>query len=169
MTTDARGILEKTPFFADVLDASALDVLAEAAVHEEFDQGSVLIREREPGESLFVIAQGAVTVAVHDGGSDRRVATLHDGAIVGEISLLTGARRSATVTALRPTVTLEIAKPALQPILENSPALADLFAHTIERRKAELEALYGPASWMRHGLSASELAARIRRFFSLDH
>jgi len=46
--------------------------------------------------------------------------------------------------ALRPTVALEIARLALAPLSATSPDLADRFAETIERRKAELDCLYGP-------------------------
>jgi len=77
------------------------------------------------------------------------VATLHDGEIIGEMSLLTRAPRTATVAALRPTVTLEIGKPAVVPLLAKSPELAERFA-----------------DWLRRDFTASEITERIRRFFA---
>jgi CRP-like cAMP-binding protein len=163
---DAGAVLKGTSFFADVLDDASLDRLAKSAKPAEYDRGSVLIRESDPGDSLFVIVHGSVTVTIHERGADRRVATLRDGDIVGEMSLLTGAPRSATVTALRPTLTLEVAKPALEPLLVRSPELADHFAEMIEKRQAELHALHGPLHWLRPGVATAEIATRIRHFFA---
>jgi CRP-like cAMP-binding protein len=115
---------------------------------------------------MFVIVSGAVDVAIRDGGKDRRVATLGDGDVVGEMSLLTGARRTATVTALKPTVTLEINREALAPILKASPELAIHFSAMVLRRSAELEDLYGQPNWLPAGGAANDIVERIRRFFS---
>jgi CRP-like cAMP-binding protein len=158
-------LLKRIPFFAEVLDEAALDQLAKAATRSEFDHGTVLIREGDPGESMFVIVRGALGVAIRDGGKDRRVATLHDDEIVGEMSLLTGAPRAATVTALRPTETLEITRDALKPILDASPELAIKFSAMVLRRSAELDDLYGQPNWLRTTGVASDLTERIRRFF----
>lgn len=159
---DAGDILKRTAFFADVLGEGDIGALAMSAQRSDYDQGSVLIREGDPGESLFIVVRGAVRVATRDSGADRRVTTLHDGEIVGEMSLLTGARRSATVTALRPTVTLEINKSGLAPILSQSPDLADQFAQMVAERKAELDEVHGSADWLP---SAGTVANRIRAFF----
>ena len=112
-----RDVLGTIPFFAEVLDDRSLDALVAGAMRVEYDRGATILSENDPGESMFVIISGAVTVSIHNGGRDLSVATLHDGDIIGEMSLLTGAPRTATVSALRPTVALEIAKPALAPLL----------------------------------------------------
>ena len=163
-----HDVLKRIPFFAEILDDQSLDQLAEAATRTEFDHGTVVIREGDAGESMFVIAKGALAVSIRDGGKDRRVATLRDGDLVGEMSLLTGAARSATVTALRPTVTLEITRDALAPILKASPELAIQFSAMVLRRSAELEDLYGLPNWLRTGGTASDITTRVRRFFGFD-
>ncbi|WP_421725701.1 cyclic nucleotide-binding domain-containing protein [Bauldia sp.] len=159
---DAKTVLEKTPFFADILIDDDIAALAAAAKRHDYDKDSIIVREHDSGESLFIVVHGAVTVSTRDSGAARRVTTLHDGAIVGEMSLLTGAARAATVTALRPTVTLEIDKAGLAPILARSPDLADRFATMVDARKEELEDLHG-THWFP---SAGALAARIRSFFA---
>lgn len=161
-----RDVLSGIPLFAEVLDEASLTALAAGATRVEYDRGAVLIEEHAPGESMFVIVRGAVAVSVRDGGKERRVATLHDGEVVGEMSLLTGAPRAATVTAMRPTVAIEIPRSALAPILAAAPDLADHFAAIIEGRKKELDALYGERHWLTSGSPASEVAERVRRFFS---
>ena len=98
----AGDILAKVPFFADVLDEAQLDALAKSARRVEFDRFSTLMHEGDRDNSLLVIASGTVNVSV--AGRPQTVATLGEGDVVGEMSLLTGAPRSATVTAVRPVV-----------------------------------------------------------------
>ena len=92
---------------------------------------------------------------------------MRDGDIVGEMSLLTGAPRTATVTALSPTLTLEIAKQALAAVSRGvAGAGRSISPAMVLRRSAELDALYGPPNWLRAGGAAHDIAERIRRFFS---
>jgi CRP-like cAMP-binding protein len=160
-----REFLGTIPFFSEVLDGKQLDALAVNAKRREFDRGQVLIREDDRGETMFILIGGAAEVSVHDAGKERHVATVNAGQIVGEMSLMTGARRSATVTAVSPVVALEIAKAALQPILDQSPVLIEHFAAMLEKRQGELDRLYGPGFWRLFGLPRDELALVMRSFF----
>ena len=162
---DNQAVLANTPFFSEILGRDTLTSLAATASRREFDQGEALMREGETGESLFVIVRGAVTVTIHESGMDRRVASLHDGDVVGEMSLLTGAKRTATVSALKPTIALEITKSDLQPILDSNIELALQFAEIVDRRKSELDELHGPTNWLVPGAPVSDLAERIVAFF----
>lgn len=161
-----REFLGTIPFFAEVLDASELDGLAVGARRAEFDRGDVLIKEDERGESMFALVGGEVEVSVRDSGKIRHVATLYPGQIVGEMSLLTGARRSATVTALSPVVALEISKAALKPIVIANHDLYDKFAGMVSRRQAELDKLYGSGFLSLFTSPREQLSATIRSFFS---
>jgi CRP-like cAMP-binding protein len=163
---NTREFLGTIPFFAEVLDAKQLDALAAGASRREFERGQTLIREDDLGESMFALIGGAAEVTVHDAGKERHVATVNAGQIVGEMSLLTGARRSATVVATTPLVALEIPKAALQPILDASPALIEHFAEMLEKRQGELDRLYGAGFWSLFGLPRDELTLVMRSFFS---
>ena len=99
----------------------------------DYDRGSTLMREGDSDDSLVVIAEGDVNVSV--AGRPETVATLGEGDIVGEMSLLTGAPRSATVTVVRPVVALEIGKADLEPLLIMSPSLFERFAAVVEKRR----------------------------------
>jgi CRP-like cAMP-binding protein len=125
-----RDILAKTPFFADILDRGQLDALAAGLRVAEFAKGATLIREDDLGASMFmfVLASGEASVSVPGKARARRVATLRAGDIFGEMSLLTGARRAATVSATTPVRAVEIPKAALSPLIAASPELADRFA-----------------------------------------
>ena len=163
---ETREFLGSVPFFAEVLSGAELDALAAGTRYVEFDQGSNLIRERDIGDSMYVIAQGTVAVSIHDSGKDRSVATLRAGDLVGEMSLLTGAPRAATVTAQAPVVAIEIGRSAIEPLLTAEPALFDRFAAMLEKRQIELDKLYGAGLWLFYGPPRANLATVIRTYFA---
>ena len=77
---------------------------------------------------MYVVTDGKVIVSVHEPGGERVVATLGPGDVVGEMAMITGERRSATVKAKGRVTALEIAKAALAPLLAAEPKLAERFA-----------------------------------------
>src|SRR5262245_59052231 len=105
-----RVVLASIPFFAEVLDGEEIDILGGSIAPLSFAAGEVIIREEDGGDSMFVIVSGEVNVSVVDGDVARSVARLGPGDVVGEMSLMTGARRSATVTAATPVTVLEVTK-----------------------------------------------------------
>ena len=135
---DVRGILNSTAFFDVVLDAEQLDALATAVKVVHYGKRDVIVRERDLGASMFALVEGKVAVSVHTPGGDKTVATLGPGDVVGEMSLFTGERRSATVTAQGKVTALEITKQALEPILVAAPKLVERFATLVEQRHGEL-------------------------------
>ena len=122
----AREVLGAIPLFAKVLDAGQLERLA-ARCHEViFPAGAVLMAEGDFGTSMFALVEGEVSVTLADKRGDAHdVAELSAGDVVGEMSLLTGARRSATVVAETEVVAIEITKVALEEILARAPDLID--------------------------------------------
>lgn len=155
----ARDVLVIDPFFAEVLTEAELDSLAERAKFRHFDNGAKLIREDDTGASLFIVISGEITIDTGDRETGKHIATRGPGTIVGEMSLMTGARRSANVAATTEVTALEITKAALEPILATSPALAEGFAEMLKSRQSELDQAYGAGR--------GELARRIRGFFGL--
>lgn len=141
---DTRKFLESISFFSETLSSPELDVLADYARRVEFDPGSALIREGDLSDSMFVIVSGNVTVSVHDMENSRAVATLGPGQLAGEMALMTGAPRTATVAAETPVVALEIERPAVESLLSANPTLWIGLAAMLAKRQQELDALYGP-------------------------
>jgi CRP-like cAMP-binding protein len=162
-----RVVLASIPFFAEVLDGEEIDILGGRIAPLQFPAGAVLIRENDSGDSLFVIVSGEVDVSVGDGGGGAAswLARLGPDEIVGEMSLMTGARRSATVTAATPIIALEVTKAALEPILNAAPELVERFAAMLERRQAELDRLYGQGKWSLFGLTRRDLVMAMQAFF----
>lgn len=164
---EAKAAIHGAKFFNVVLDGAALDALAAAAKPVEFPGGSVVMRQSELGQSLFLIVDGKVAISVHEQGGEQKVATLAAGDIVGEMSLLTGARRSATARAVGKVRALEIDKAALAPLLAAAPKLVERFAAMMEQRGGELARRHGDAArWNSVGLGGAEVMARMTAFYS---
>jgi CRP-like cAMP-binding protein len=149
-----------------VLDAEQLNTLAAGARRVEFDHRSIIMHGHDLGASMFVISSGTVEVSTRGAGTAIHVASLRSGEIVGEMSLLTGARRSATVTAIGPVAALEIDQATLRPMLTASPELYERFAAMLERRCTELDRIHGDGFWNLFGLSRDQIAPAIRSFFA---
>jgi len=160
---NSREVLARVPFFADTLDDAELDALAAIARYVEFDRAATLMREGEQDDSLLVIVSGTVNVSV--AASPQTVASLGEGDVVGEMSLLTGAPRSATVTAVRPVVALEVTKADVEPLLVMSPSLFERFAAVVENRRADLDRVYGPSFADMYLSSQAHLVGSMRAFF----
>jgi CRP-like cAMP-binding protein len=161
-----QDVLKSVPIFAAVLSADQLAALAGRLGITDFARGTVLMRQGEMGASMFVIVRGAAEVSVHVAGGKEKVATLGPGDIVGEISLMTGAYRNATVTAAKALTALEITKPALQSILGENPELIPRFAGVIEQRQAEMRRIRkSAAQWDSIGLDRHAIENRMRTFY----
>lgn len=163
---EARAFLGSISFFAEVLGDGELDELAAGARSLAFDSGATIIREGDPGDSMFVIAEGTVAISFNHTEGHRHVATLRAGDTVGEMSLMSGAPRAATVTAESPVVMIEIDRSAVRPLLAANPALFDRFADMLQKRRTDLDALYGPGVWPFAAPRDDDLAVIIRTYFS---
>jgi small-conductance mechanosensitive channel/CRP-like cAMP-binding protein len=169
----AARLLRETRLFRD-LPVEAVDTLAAAADRLHFDDGEILVREGEQGDSLFVIEHGRVSVStavVAAESGPLQLAIMEAGSFFGEISLLTGEPRSATVTSEGGCEVLVLSKEAIAPLLEQDPRLAELLAAAVVARQARTAAkLEDRRGRTREGLderSASSLLQRIRSFFKL--
>jgi CRP-like cAMP-binding protein len=163
---DIRGFLGTVPFFADALDPAHLDALAAWAQVRDYEPGEIVINEHDVGDSMFVIVSGSLTVAIEHGGGERVVATLSPGQFFGEMSLLTGVPRLATVTAKDKVSVIEITKATMKPILAASPALYDRIAAVLQKRQSELDQIYDPAFWRRYGEARQNLASVMRSYMA---
>jgi len=102
-----------------------------------YGAGEVIAREGEAGTSMFVLRRGEAIVTV--AGAEGEVARLHAGAFFGEMSLLTGDRRSATVTAVTDCALLEIGVEAFRRVVLSDAASVDRVAAAVSGRREELE------------------------------
>ena len=133
--------------------------------------GERVIEEGSPGDSFFIIDQGQVLVSKRMGGSNREIARLMEGQFFGEMALLTGERRSATIEAATDVDLFMIDKPAFQDILAANPTIAvDISTLLSERRDALTHAeddLTAPLPTPHAGELKNDILGRIRAYFGL--
>jgi CRP-like cAMP-binding protein len=119
VATSVANLLQKVPIFSD---CSARDLAAVARglkeVHHK--EGTVIAREGDPGVGLFIIVEGVAKVTI--GG--RPKATLGPGDFFGEIALLDGGPRTATVTADTDVSLLGLTEWVFRGLLQEHPAIA---------------------------------------------
>ena len=140
--------------------------LAGGAVRHVFAPGELVIRAGDQGSSMFVVHSGRVQVQISDGGKQRPVAVLSEGAFFGEMALFTGEPRTANVVALEETEVLEIGHAAMKHLFETNPDLAESISWTIAERRAGLEASSQQSAAVAQAESAGLLSS-IKRFFGL--
>ncbi len=149
------------------LEPAELATLAEGARRHRLPAGSVLLREGEPGSSLYVVVEGVVEAwRERPDGRREHLNTIGAGGTLGEFSLLTGEPRSATVGATRDALLLEIGRADLAPVLERRPELSDTLGRILAERQARTTAA-DASSAATSGADGSGLGQRIRAFFGL--
>lgn len=132
---DTRWVLRQFELFEAFSDAE-IGVLAESARRREYREGELVVRQGEAGRSLFAVREGLLNVLIERPGEEPlRVGRLGQGQYFGELSLLTGEPRSATVQAATGVVLYELDKQALVAILGQRPEIAGQLAETIANRQ----------------------------------
>ena len=127
MPDDAKpepGELPKIPLFSD-LPPDAFIALFERCPLKRVEPGEIVIQQGSLGDSFYVICAGSVRVFRMDGEQRREIATLEEGAFFGEMALLSGAARTASVeAATEDTQLLEISAPILTDLSHRYPQVA---------------------------------------------
>ena len=123
------------PLFA-FLDPQAFVDLVGRMQHREAVHGEELVREGERGESIFIIVAGRAKVEREVHGQKKLLAMLPGGSLFGELALLTGGRRSATVTAEGETELFEISQKDLEAVSRRFPEVPQAIAGYAEKRVA---------------------------------
>ena len=128
------SILSRVELFRP-LPEEAQETLAARGTRRRFARGDVLMRQGEPSLSLYVILSGRVRVdRTTDSGTTMMLAELGPDEIVGEMGVLDAEPRTATVTAVADTETLELLASALAIALLESPAVSAGLLRLLSRR-----------------------------------
>ena len=102
-----------------------------------FAKGEAVVRQGQPGHSMFVMRRGDASVTL--AGTQGEVARLGPGDVLGEMSLLTGEARSATVTALTDCDLLEIDDEGFRSVVMENPSVLEHVASVTSSRRLELD------------------------------
>jgi CRP-like cAMP-binding protein/small-conductance mechanosensitive channel len=121
-----------------------------------FAKGEVMTRQGAEAHWLYILTKGSAEVLLSlDSGETKEVSTLRAGDFFGEMSLLTGEPRSATVKALEDSECYRLDRQAFEDILRARPEITQHLSEVLARRKVELEAV-------RHDLDAAAQAKMIQ-------
>ncbi|MCF8487996.1 MAG: mechanosensitive ion channel family protein [Rhodospirillum sp.] len=138
--------------------------LAALSRRRDVPQNAVLVHEGEEGNSLFILREGLLQVSV--GG--QTVGRIRPGEVMGEMSLLTGAPRGATVIADTPCLLQEVTATDLAPLLDHSPGLIEQMGAILEARQnrnAQALSAGEDGGTSQRGSTGALMVDRIRRFF----
>ena len=152
--------------FLKPLGAEGIARLAALARAQLFGAGETVIRQGEPGETFYVVVSGEVSVRTD--GALGEVARLRRGDFFGEMSLLTGEPRAATVVACQDTTLLRVDRTPFAEILKAHEDLVKSLSDALAERSANLKARAAgaePATAVR--LESNRIVARLRDIFRL--
>ncbi|MFP4644075.1 MAG: cyclic nucleotide-binding domain-containing protein [Spirochaetales bacterium] len=157
-----------------MLDEEQIRELARRSAEQTYYPGEVLVREGERRSDLIIVTSGIVSVRKRQGRGGVEIARLGAGSVLGEMSLLTGAPRSATVSAYVLTSVIQVPKEALEPIVRDVPELAEEFGRIMVERQITADDL--GQSLRQSERNTSEIVresidrfvGRIRHFFRLS-
>lgn len=120
-----ESILDRIPLFQE-LSASEREALDSALGRREFADGKTLFEQGQPGDSLFLIGEGVVSVSAVDGrGATEEMGRLGPGDLVGANAVLTGAPRTETARTLTRATLYELRQESIAPLLKEHPALRE--------------------------------------------
>lgn len=162
-----RERLARIDFLAG-LSPAEFDRLAAGVERRVYLPGEAVVHEGEAGEELFYIDRGAATITARTGAGNQTIVQLSAGQYFGEMSLLTGAPRAATVTAETELHVFVVGKRIMQELIAANPMLAEHMGDTLAERQAALARAKQTAPEPAHMAAAAKqqgsLGERIRRF-----
>jgi CRP-like cAMP-binding protein len=165
--------LQQVELFAPLTDEELSEIAEQLSV-APFVRGEALTRQGAAAHWLYIMTKGDVEVRVAVDGSQlaKHVATLHAGDFFGEMGMMTGEPRTATVIAQTDVECYRLDKEAFNRILRRRPELAEDLSHILARRRVELEAvregLNEEAKRRRISHTQGDFLRRIRKFFTLE-
>ncbi len=147
--------LAKVELFREMNDDERR-TLAERLRYTPFMKSELMTRQGAEAHWLYILTKGAAEVFVStEGCEERKVAVLHAGDFFGEMSMLTGEPRSASLRALEDSECYRLDRKAFEDILHGRPEIAHYLSELLARRKVEIEAI-------RHDLDAAARAALMK-------
>jgi small-conductance mechanosensitive channel/CRP-like cAMP-binding protein len=164
-------LMETVEILTPLSKSEMINLVGQVRV-EAYAAGEVPIRQGERGDSFYIIKSGSVDVAVEkSSGESAVVATLGPGNIFGEMSLLTGAARTASILVKEDAEFVVIDKDSFGATLSNNLSIAESLSQILSERQAGLDAerdrLDTAAMERRKKDESSRMLSKIKEFFGL--
>jgi CRP-like cAMP-binding protein len=146
--------------------------LARALIFTPFTAGETIMRQGNVAHHLYILESGRVEIRVTVDGNQKAVAQLGARTYVGEMGLMTGEARAASVVAVTDVVCLRLDKAAFDNVLKARPEIAAEVSEVLARRRVELdmarEEFDTEVRRLRMARERQRILAGIRGFFGLD-
>lgn len=158
--------LPSIPIFSE-LGRAAFIALLNRLVAKRVEAGELIIREGEEGNSMYALVQGRVVVFKHDEKREKvKLAVLGSGEIFGEMALISGSRRVASVAAVTPCELLVISRSEYEKLVQQYPSIKKALMSFY--RKRLLETLFAISAVFR-ALPEDEKADLLKKFKAEIH
>ncbi|MGF1481474.1 MAG: mechanosensitive ion channel domain-containing protein [Cyanophyceae cyanobacterium] len=164
-----RDLLKQVPYFQSFSDLELRRVI-ESGYHQRLKTAEILFQENDPGDTFYIVLAGSVEIWIEK--LHRCLSTLEAGQFFGELALLLGIPRTATVKAAEETILFAINQKNFQKILQESPELEEVIFKELSKHQEELakrqqelkklgwdEGESNPLVWVRQ---------RLKKIFNLD-
>jgi CRP-like cAMP-binding protein len=139
LSVKINGMLNNVPLF-EALTTEDRQKIAEEATIQEYGSGEPIVHQNASGDSLYIILSGACGVLLETkGGRTKKVATIKEGDFFGEMSLLTGEARRATVKAMEYATVARVDKALFSTFLASNPQVCEKLGTVMAQRQQELE------------------------------
>jgi CRP-like cAMP-binding protein len=149
-----------------------LKALADRLVYAPFARGGVITRQGMVAHWLYILVAGEAEVWLEQDGERRLLTTLPAGSVVGEMGMLTGEPRRATVTAKSDAECYRLDKAGFEEVIRSRPAIAGEMAGILAERNMQLaqaqEALGAEARASEMSRQHASILGKMRAFFGLS-
>jgi CRP-like cAMP-binding protein len=142
--------------------------LAQQVKIEPFGEGEIIVRQQAAGDSLYIITHGTCEVLLEsDCRQFKQVAVLKKGDFFGEMSLLTGEPRSATVRAMEDTEVIVIQKDIFSEILTANAGISEYLGQVLAERQQQLARQQGDSIALAEATPGGFIQ-KIKSFFGIS-
>ena len=164
-SSDPASVLVDIDIFAALSQADKSELINQVR-QREFEEGELICRQGDKGQSMFVVREGLAGVFLAKSDVKREVARIGPGGFFGEMSLLTGEGRQATIMALNTVSVYEISKADLMPIIRKRPEVINRLTEIVLKRQHFIDA--SGVHHHRQGQNLGDLVKKVKHWFHMD-
>lgn len=172
LTADRVVLISKIDLFS-VLSSEQKEIISASMVRKNFKRGNMIVNTGEKGDSMFILIEGLLDVFVSDHKQELvKVSQITPGQHFGEMSLLTGELRSASIKAVVDSFVYEITKECFNEVLATREEIIEVISGKIAERKLMndrvLNSMNDHELLLNGNSYKTSLTGKIRRFFGLS-
>lgn len=146
-----------------------LEMIASRMNLRYFENGEVLFNEGDPGDSMYIVVVGVLKVVVLRNNTEHTIAQITPGQVFGEMSMLTGEPRTATIRAATDVIAYEVHRDHLSEVFEKQPETVEIISTIMAQRQLSNDKFYAKLSETEKNSQVESLAKLLwRRIISFE-